>query len=284
MSICLIPKNLVQLGETLARMTADSIVLAGGTDLVIRMRETLPDPDVLLSLSDVEELQTIQVTPERAVIGAMATMTRIEEALNGLDDLQALADAAGGVGSLQIRNKATIGGNVANASPAGDLPPVLWLLDAQVELMGPGGALRSLPIRQFMTGVQQTALARNEVVTGFTIDRNPLRGWRSAFEKLGHRSQVTISRIGLAMALLQDGEGVIQDARVVAGAIKTVPFQLEAAEALLRGQKPSPELAVAIGDTFQGNTRRVYKAAAAKGVAETVLERFCAWDAAEKSE
>ena len=274
MSICYIPKTMDELAENLSHLTQDSIVLAGGTDLILHLRANHVQPDVMLSLSDVPELRAIDITPERAVIGAMATMLQVTQATAHLPDLQALADAAGGVGSPQIRNKGTIGGNVANASPAGDLPPVLWLLNAQVNIMGPGAARRAMPIQEFTTGSGKTDLKTGEVVTGFTIDRAAFRGWRSVFKKLGHRAQVTISRIGLAVALKLDEDGVVQDARVVAGAIKPTPFQLPAAEALLRGNRPDPALAVAIGETFKGNTRRVYKEMAAKGVAEDVLLAF----------
>lgn len=274
MSDCLIPKTLEELGENLTGLTPNSLVLAGGTDLILRIRSKQLQPDILLSLSDVPRLRDIQITPQQASIGAMATMCQIETAINGLGDLQALADAAGGVGSPQIRNKGTIGGNVANASPAADLPSVLWMLDTQVELLGPGGTQRSMPIQQFLTDSGKTQLAPGEVIARFVIDRTARIGWRSAFQKLGHRSQVTISRIGMAMALLQDENDIVRDARVVVGAIKPIPFRLPAAEDLLRGQRPDPALAVAIGDTFQGHTRRVYKEHAAKGVAEDVLLRF----------
>lgn len=274
MSDCYIPKTLEELGEDLTRLTPNSLVLAGGTDLILHIRSKQLQPDVLLSLSDVPQLRDIQITPQHASIGAMATMYQIETATNGLPDLQALADAAGGVGSPQIRNKGTIGGNVANASPAADLPSVLWMLDAQVELMAPGGTQRSMPIQQFITGSGKTQLAPGEIIVRFVIDRTVQMGWRSAFQKLGHRSQVTISRIGMAMALLQDENDIVRDARVVVGAIKPIPFRLSAAEDLLRGRRPDPALAIAIGDTFKGNTRRVYKENAAKGVAEDVLLRF----------
>lgn len=278
MSTCLIPKTLEELGEALGHLTEQSLVLAGGTDLILQMRAKHLEPDVLLSLSDVSALQDIVITPERAVIGAMATMARVKEATDGLEDLQALADAAGGVGSPQIRNKGTIGGNVANASPAADLPSVLWLLNAQVDILCPGGLRRVLPIQQFFQGKdgRKTQLELGEVIVSFTIDRTALQGWRSAFHKLGHRSQVTISRIGMAIALRLNGEGVIEDARVVAGAIKPIPFQLPAAEDILRGKRPepTPELCIALGETFKGNTRRVYKENAAKGVFEDTLKLF----------
>ena len=278
MSICLIPRNLDELSEALGRLTERSLILAGGTDLVLQMRAKHLAPDVLLSLSDVAALRDIVVTPERAVVGAMATMARVKQALDGLPDLQALADAAGGVGSPQIRNKGTIGGNVANASPAADLPCVLWLLNAQADILSPGGLRRTVPMVDFFQGREgrKTQLETGEIILSFTIDRAALRGWRSAFHKLGHRSQVTISRIGMAIALRQNGEGVIEDARVVAGAIKPTPFRLPAAEEILRGRRPepTPELCVALGETFKGNTRRVYKENAAKGVFEDTLKLF----------
>ena len=119
-------------------------------------------------------------------------------------------------------------------------------------------------------------LELGEVIVSFTIDRAALRGWRSAFHKLGHRSQVTISRIGMAIALRLNEADVIEDARVVAGAIKPTPFRLPAAEDILRGRRPAPtpELCIALGETFKGNTRRVYKENAAKGVFEDTLKLF----------
>lgn len=274
MNTCYIPNTLEELGEALGRLTENSLILAGGTDLVLRLRSKNLQPDALLSLGSVPALREIEITPERASIGAMATMAEIKKAVDGLPDLQALADAAGGVGSPQIRNKGTIGGNAVNASAAADLPPVLWLLNARVEIMGPGGALRTIPVQELPDGHQGNTLALGEAAVRFIIDRTALSGWRSAFVKLGHRSQVTISRIGIAMALLQDEDGTVRDARVVAGAIKPVPFPLPAAEDILRGKKPDPALAIELGETFKGNTRRVYKENAAKGVFQDTLLRF----------
>lgn len=275
MTTSFIPKTLEELGRDLARLPEDSLILAGGTDLVIHMHSRHMRPQALLSLSDVEELRQIVITPELASIGAMATMAQVAAAADGLEDLQALAHAASDVGSPQIRNKGTIGGNVANASPAADLPPVLWLLNAQVEIMGPGGATRVIPIQELPTGAKPaTILARNEVLVRFLIDRTALKGWRTVFYKLGHRSQVTISRIGMSIAILQDECGIIQDARVIVGAIKPVPYRLPTAENILRGNRPDPELGPRLGETFKGNTRRVYKEEAAKGAFANALARF----------
>ena len=121
---------------------------------MLRLRSKNLQPDALLSLGSVPALREIEITPERASIGAMATMAEIKKAVDGLPDLQALADAAGGVGSPQIRNKGTIGGNAVNASAAADLPPVLWLLNARVEIMGPGGRFAPSPYRSCPTGIR----------------------------------------------------------------------------------------------------------------------------------
>ena len=274
MTDCYRPCTIQELGDSLTRLTPESIVLAGGTDLIIRMRNCGLHSDIILSLSDIDELKKINITPHKAEIGAMATMHQIQTALDGLDDLQALADAAGGVGSPQIRNKGTIGGNVANSSPAGDLPPVLWLLNATAEILGPGGLQRSVPVQEIPVGNQKNTLALGEVIVRFVINRDALAGWKSAFVKLGHRSQVTISRIGIAMAMKQDDHQIIEDVRVVVGAIKPVPFPLPAAEEILRGRRLDPALAIELGKTFKGNTRRVYKENAAKGVFEDILLRF----------
>ena len=268
MTDCIIPSTLEELGEALSHITRDSAVLAGGTDLILHLRRSPARPDCLLSLGGIPELQEISVSEESAHIGAMAVMRDIHAELNGIPDLQVLADAAGSVGSPQIRNKGTIGGNVANASPAADLPPALWLLNAEADLMGPCGVRRTLSVRDL------AEREFSEVILGFRVYRRAMQGWRTAFVKLGHRSQVTISRIGMAMALRQEEDGRIEDARLVVGAIKPVPFPLPAAEELMRGQYPSSQLAIDIGETFVGNTRRIYKEDAAKGVAEDVLRRF----------
>ena len=107
MSICLNPKTTEELGEALSCLTAESIVLAGGTDLILRMKKTQFQPDILLCLMDVPELRHISLGPDRAVIGAMATMAQVKKAMDGLDDLQCLADAAGGVGSFTGRSSSS---------------------------------------------------------------------------------------------------------------------------------------------------------------------------------
>lgn len=269
-----LPTTLDELSEHLAHLTPNSLILGGGTDLIIKMREHHLRPDVLLGLCDLPELTQVEITPDSAYFGAMVTMTQAQHATQDHLDLRAIAHAAGDVGSPQIRNKGTLGGNVANGSPAGDLPPVFWLLEAEVEILGTQNKRRTVPIREFITGVSQTVLQPQEVVIGLRIDRTKLRGYRTAFCKLGHRSKVTISRIGLCMALRQDENQVVQEARVVAGAIQTTPLILTQAEQLLVGQVPSLDLAEPIGKTFEGNTRRVYKAAAAKGVAHDLLKFF----------
>lgn len=295
MSDCCVPVNLEELAGALGRMTPKSKVLAGGTDLIVKMRTRGLDPDFLVVLDQVKEMREIRVTEEEAVIGAMATMKEIHEALAGYPDLRALSDAAGGVGSPQIRCKATIGGNVANASPAADTPPALWVLGASVTLMNSKGDLRTISMREFngerpedsaavqkvaygstqaKSGGRKTDLKPDEVIVHFQVDRTKLKGWQSAFVKLGSRAYVSISRIGIATAMKIGADGVIEDIHLCAGAIKPIPFELREAEREMIGKRLDLSYAELIGNTFKGNTRRKYKEDAARGVAQDLLIRL----------
>ena len=121
----LLPKTWEEIPGYLGQMTEKSRVVGGGTDLIIKMRLGALDPDALCYLGYVKELKEIREDGENLVIGAYATMTEIETDPRVRERFPALMDAASDVGSLQIRNNGTIGGNIGNASPAGDLLPVL---------------------------------------------------------------------------------------------------------------------------------------------------------------
>ena len=126
----LIPHSMEELAAVLCQMEAGDKFLAGGTDYVIQARRGKFDPNRLVYLGDVPELREITLTGEELRIGAMATMVEITAVTQELPEFRAIADAASDVGSPQVRNKATMAGNLCNASPAGDMLPVSWLFDA----------------------------------------------------------------------------------------------------------------------------------------------------------
>ena len=178
-----------------------ALVLAGGTDLMVEVNEArrrLTGEEVILAVNRIPELRTWRHDPVAATVrlGAGVTYAELESApLAGL--LPALAQAARTVGSPQIRNAATVGGNLATCSPAGDGLPVLAALEAEVELLGPDGA-RTLAVGEFMTGVKRTARRPGELITAITLPL--LDGWQG-YAKVGVRNAMVIAIAGACLAI-----------------------------------------------------------------------------------
>lgn len=267
------PKNMEEIPACLGRMTENSKVIGGGTDLIIRLKTGLCRPDALCYLGHVEDLKRIRME-EELVIGAYATMTEIAEHPDVIRYYPALMDAASDVGSLQIRNNGTIGGNIGNASPAGDLIPVLYLYGAVVEIMGPEGA-RKAGIDEVLVRPGRTSLAYNEAITRIFL---PKPDFISSFVKLGARKKVTIARIDIALGAKMDGDHVEQ-IRFYAGAIAPKPVRVTAAEGYLKGRVLNEtvilDAAQILADLIMKDTPkefdRDYKVFASRGV---VLDAF----------
>ena len=193
------------LEEAVAGLAAnpEATLLAGGTDLMVEVNEghrrfAWPDGDTdVIALTRVPELSTWTYDPDARTItlGAAVTWSEIErEPLRGM--LPALAEAARTVGSPQIRNAGTVGGNLATCSPAGDGLPVFAALDARVNLIGSGGR-RTLPVGEFMVGVKRTALAPAEMIESITLEL--LDGWQG-FSKVGVRNAMVIATASACLA------------------------------------------------------------------------------------
>jgi CO/xanthine dehydrogenase FAD-binding subunit len=196
----LVPRSL---DDAVAALTdhPDAVVLAGGTDLMVDVNEArhrLADRDIVVAVNRIPELRSWTHDPEARVVrlGAGVTYAELETPpLAGL--MPALAQAARTVGSPQIRNAATIGGNLATCSPAGDGLPVLAALDALVELQGAAGR-RELPVGEFMTGVKRTARRPDELITAVTVPL--LDGWQG-YAKVGVRNAMVIAIAGACLAV-----------------------------------------------------------------------------------
>lgn len=272
------PATMSELYGALAEMTPQSKIISGGSDLILRLRMGLA-PDALLYMGGVAELSAVERRGDQMVIGAMATMTQIAGYPHFPRALMALPDAAADVGSKQIRNSGTIGGNVGNASAAGDLIPVLFLLHARVEIACPDGSLRTVPIEELVVGPMKTTLATGEAIVRFLlpIPQSPTQS--SAFLKLGSRKSLTISRIGLGISADRGADGSVSQVEVVAGAVSLTPVHVKEAEAWLPGRQldatAAREVGRALSDLILAITPekfdRDYKVGAAWGVAEDVL-------------
>jgi xanthine dehydrogenase small subunit len=234
-----------RLADALAVLTADPEAqpIAGGTDLVLEVTKAFRPLPSLVSLDGIEALRAVRPDAGGWEIGAAATLTEVGEATAGavplLDTLLPL------FGSLQIRNRATVGGNLCTASPIGDLAPVLLALDAVAVLEGPSGR-REVPIEAFFVAYRQTARRRDELLVAVRIPPPPDDGRRlSRVYKVAKRSRVDISTVAAAFCLDLDDAGRVRRARLAYGGVAPTPMRAPQAEAALAGRPWDRE---ALGD------------------------------------
>jgi CO/xanthine dehydrogenase FAD-binding subunit len=236
------------LGEVVRFLGDDPalVPVAGCTDLMVGDPLERHDVPGVIDLLGVPELKGVRNRDGRLEIGATTTFTEIRRSETVRDRFPILAQAAAVIGGWQIQNRATIGGNIANASPAGDSLPVLLALDAEIVLLGPDGE-RVLPYDAFHTGYRETALAPGEIV-GWVRLPHPPPNCRQAFRKIGTRQAQAISKVVVALvAGLEDG--TVRDYRLAAGSVAPVPVRLEAVESMIMGREWTPDLAREAGQT-----------------------------------
>lgn len=226
------------LPEALAALAArPRSVLAGGTDHYPARVLHTPDEDIL-DITALPGLRAIEARDGYWRIPALATWTDLAEArLPPLFD--GLAEAARRIGGPQVQNRATLCGNLCNASPAADGIPNLLALDATVELAGAGGA-RRMPVAAFVTGNRRTARRADELVLGVRIPAPALPA-RASFRKLGARAYLVISIVMVAAVAEFGADGRIRAARIAVGACGPVARRLPALEAALVGHPPAPD-------------------------------------------
>ncbi len=199
----------------------DARVLAGGTDLIVRLRVGDVAPSVVVDLKRVRELRTgIVETGAGLRVGALVTMSALIRDERVRSRFPALVEAARVVGSVQIRNRATLAGNICNASPAADTAPPLLAYGAVANIAGPRGA-RAVAVADFFTGPGRTVLARGEIVESIEIPFPP-RGSGAAFGRVTRRRGVDLATISLCCLTMASGE-----ARMACGAVGPRPFVVE---------------------------------------------------------
>jgi CO/xanthine dehydrogenase FAD-binding subunit len=216
------------LDDAVAALSAGAIPLAGGTDLMVEVNLGHRRVDHVVGLRRIPELRVW----EGSRIGAGVTWSRVEES-----GPKAYAEAARTVGSPQIRNAGTIGGNLATASPAGDGHPFLAAVDARIELTGPDGR-RVLPWDEFFAGVKRTHARPDELVTAVVLpDRLPPR---QAFGKVGVRNAMVIATV--CSVVTRDDDG---DTRVAFGSVAPTPIRARGAEEMISAERSPSEAALA---------------------------------------
>lgn len=268
----------VTLAEALAAMNTGGRVkaLAGGTDLAIQLHEREIDVDTIVDLSRVKKLKEISLKADGLHIGAMSTFTQVEHDALVQQYCPMLAKAASMVGSPQVRNSGTVGGNLANAATAADSVPVMMAMDAQVVVMSEA-ASRVLPATQIPTGLNKTCLQPNELIVEFILPLKP--GVFMDFEKIGRRKALAISRVNMAM-VLEFEQDVISSAAIAFGAVGRTAYRAKPIEIFLTGKKLDAALIEQAGreteqmviEVLAGRKTTPYKKIIASAVLRRALE------------
>lgn len=226
--------------DLLARHGEDAHLMAGGTALVLLMKQGLVRPKVVIGLRGVAELRGIAREADGALrINALVTHREAQTSPEVRAHCAALAEAFAKVATVRIRNQGTVGGNLAHADPAQDPPPMLMALDAEAIVVGKS-AERSVPLERFFVDYFETALAPGELLSGVRVPPLP-SGTRATYVKFLPRTADDYATVAVAARLRLDGDGRCADVRVALGAAGTVPLRARKVEAALTGERLTPE-------------------------------------------
>jgi carbon-monoxide dehydrogenase medium subunit len=232
------PESLEEALKLLGGRSQRAVVLAGGTDLLVKAKRRSVEPSAVVSIRKIPSLARIEERRDGLRIGAAVRMTQLEGSEVVRHSFPLLAEAASAVGSIQIRHMATIGGNLCNASPAADGSLALLALDSTVHMASRRGT-RSIPLSEFFLGPGRTILAPDEVLTGVSLPYLPPRTG-TAFARIS-RTDMDLAKVNVAISLtLEDGK--VSRARVALGAVAPTVMRAFAAERLLVGGTPSDAL------------------------------------------
>ena len=225
------PKSVLDAVRVLSDYAGRARVLAGGTDLIVQMETGRHQPEAVVSLSRIPELRSIEERDGELRIGASVTLRQVENHAAVRSHYPALARGASEVGSVQIRNLATLAGNVCNASPSADTAPALLAYDATVEVVGSHGTARVLPVCEFWTGPGRTVLQPGEFVASVRLPAAP-EGRRSFYRKLAVRKAMDLAMVGITVCLVPEGDGA-REVRIALGAVAPVCLRAHEAEAII---------------------------------------------------
>lgn len=272
----LMPQNLAELAAALGEKDENTYLCAGGTDLVIHLRKEKNFHYSLIDLTHLPELSQITETEDRISIGAGVTMTELEESPVIRTWIPALSKAASMVGSTQIRNRATLGGNVANASQSSDTTPVLLAYGAEAEILDESGTVTRRLIDDFVEGLEKTSLGKREVILKFVVRKQKAL---SGFAKVGARKAVTISKINGCICT-EIKEGCMIHPVVYLGAVGAKASRARLIEECLEGrmlsgcdeEKVRDAVYAQIEENIPGRPSKHYKKSAAFGVIDQILD------------
>lgn len=223
------PRSLTEACRLLDKYGSKSTVIAGGSDLLVKMKDGVTSPKYLIGLRSIKELDYIDSSkPEGLKIGALTTLSAIANSPIINEKINMLFQATNSMANVQIRNSGTIGGNICNASPSADTLPPLIAANALVKLISPTGE-RTVSLESFLSGVGQTVLKQGEILTEIQV---PLCAypWKGIYLKHTFRSACDIAAVNVGLFLVHDEHMKCQECRIVIGAVAPTPIRAKRAE------------------------------------------------------
>lgn len=237
---CFTPKSVKEAISLLSDHGEKAEVIAGGTDLLVRMKRGDAFPDYLINMEGLKELEYIRYDEKKGLrIGARTSIHDIVESPLLEDKFDIIAQAASTLGSPMIRRQATIGGNLCNAAPSADMAPALIVLGAQLKIEGSEGQ-KVMAVEDFFIGPGETKLKRNEILTEIQVP-DPIPSSRTVCLKQTRTQGADLALVGVAAMIVMEND-VITDVKISLGAVAPTPIRAKKAEATLKGKKQDDSL------------------------------------------
>jgi len=250
-----------------------SAFMAGGTDLLVQIKEGKIRPKFVIDIKGVHEMVGLTVLGDELSIGALTSMRTLETSPLALERVPLLAQAAGRLGSVQVRHRATVGGNLSNASPSAETAPALLALDAQAVICEKAGT-RVVDLGKFFLGPGSTVLRDGEMLTRLKISLSRTRQG-SVYTKLSTRKAMDLAFVGVAVLLELDRDDRISKARIALGAVAPAPIRVPSAEKAVEGRVLSPETAQESAELAAQSCQPISDLRASAGYRREMVRELC---------
>ena len=265
------PSSLREACRALSESAGQAKALAAGTDLLVQIKQERFHPKAVVSLRDIPGLCSVQFKPDKGLeIGAMTTLGVIESSGEILENFPALAEAARLIASLQIRTRATVGGNLCNAAPSADMAPILMAYGSRVVLTD-GEKDRTVDLEDFFTGPGETILRKGELMKAIQVP-SPPRSSFATYLKTG-RSAMDIAVVGVGLlAVFESGQPICKDLRLVLGAVAPTPLRAKKAEKMARAQSLDDQIIKKVSETAADEARPISDVRSSAGYRRTLVK------------
>lgn len=243
--------------DLLVKHNGQAKVIAGGTDLIVQMRQKEIKSEHLVDITRIPGFDYIDYNETEGLrIGALTTIHTIEKSAEIHENYPAISQAAGKLASVAIRNLGTLGGNLCNASPSADMPPALIGLGAKVKIVGPERE-RIVALEDFFTGPGSTVLKKWELLVEVQVPVS-LPGTRGVYLKHAIRGSIDLAIVGIAVVIMMDpGDGVCQDIKIALGAVAPTPIRARSAEEIIKGKRIDEDLIEKSAETAQAEAHPI---------------------------